>query len=270
MNFPAATPEYEELKTLSGSWGIAYGPVESRRLGTSLGINLLGHQEKICSFDCVYCDLGLTKIKMSQIKKNLEFPTLEQIDSEVRNQIVGLTKKDIKISSLTLSGNGEPTLYPDFLEAVQIVKKIKDDLIPKAQVAVLSNGAHLDNAKVLKGMNLLDARIIKLDAGNEDLFHKINAPLVRLTLAKLIQGARKLKDVTIQSLFVQGKFDNTTKPDLDEWLEVVGIIKPKQVQLLTLDRVPPTSGLKPVPPQRLKEISETLYRRTHIKALVFA
>ncbi|MDZ4678779.1 MAG: radical SAM protein [Oligoflexia bacterium] len=270
MEFPQKTAEYEELKTLTEQWGITYGPIKSRRLGTSLGINLLGAGEKICSFDCPYCELGFTKLKISLMKKAAGFPTIEQLDTSLRKHILELSKQGVELDSLSIVGNGEPTLYPDFVEAVQCVKKIRDELSHKSKVGILSNGSTLDNGKIIKGMNLLDDRMIKLDAGNDDMLQKVDEPLVRMSISKLIQGTKKLTDVILQSFFVQGAIDNTIQSEVDDWIEVVGIIKPKLVHIYSLDRVPPLSGLKQTPPQKLKEIAQTLQKRTQIKALVFA
>jgi wyosine [tRNA(Phe)-imidazoG37] synthetase (radical SAM superfamily) len=269
MEFPRKTPEYEELKELHEPWGICYGPLQSRRLGLSLGVNLLGSQDKICSFDCPYCELGLTKLKMSQMKK-APYPQLSEIDSSVRNGIVELTKKGVKIDAITFDGNGETTLYPEFPEAVSLIMKIRDDLASESRVVALTNGATLDNAKIIRALNQLDDRMVKLDAGNDEMMKKINSPLVRMTVAKLIQGAKRLNDVTIQSMFLQGAIDNTNSHEIDEWIEAVGMIRPKTVHLYSLDRIPAISGLKQVPSQRLKEIAQLLQKRTQIKASVFS
>lgn len=270
MQFPKKTPEYDELKTLNEAWGITYGPIKSRRLGHSLGINLLGAGEKICSFNCPYCELGFTKLKMAQMKSEANYPKLSQVDEALRRHIVQLTAQDERIDAISLVGNGEPTLYPEFVEVIELIKGIRDELLPQAKVTILSNGSTLQNARVIKGLNMLDDRMIKVDAGNDEMLKKIDAPLVRMNIAKLIQGTKKLKDVIVQSFFVQGVIDNTTPSEVEDWIEVIGMIKPKLVHIYGLDRVPPLGGLKQAPPQRLKEISNTLTKKTQIKALVFS
>jgi wyosine [tRNA(Phe)-imidazoG37] synthetase (radical SAM superfamily) len=265
------TPEYEELKELSfPPTGITYGPFQSRRLGLSLGINLLGSESKICSFDCPYCELGYTKLKMSEMKKFEGYPSLEAIDSHVRQHLLILSKQNTTFDYITLSGNGEPTLYPEFSEAITLLKKSRDELCPDSKLVVFSNGSTLDSSKIIRALNMLDERMIKLDAGNDEMLKKIGSPLVRMTLAKLIQGAKKLKDITLQSFFIQGSIDNTLPSEIEDWVEVVGIIRPKLVHLYSLDRVPPMSGLKQVPTQRLKEIALALQKRTSIKGIVFS
>ena len=119
---------------------LAYGPIESRRLEWSLGINLLGDTEKICNFNCPYCDLGFTNIKISQIKKTGAFPSLASIGESFRDKILALTKSSRKIDHVTLSGNGEPTLHPEFPEAVTLIKAIRDQMLPGVPIAILTNG----------------------------------------------------------------------------------------------------------------------------------
>lgn len=263
--------EYEDLKDAHFiPMGITYGPFQSRRLGSSLGINLLGSSQKICSFDCKYCELGLTNLKMSEMKKFNEFPSLLAIDTHVRQHLLILSKQDKHLDHITLSGNGEPALYPDFTEVVPLLKKIRDDLYKDTKLVILSNGSALESTKIVRAMNLLDERMIKLDAGNDEMLKKIGSPLVRLTLSKLIQGVKKLSDVILQSMFVQGIIDNTTPTEIEDWIELVGIIRPKLVHLYSLDRVPPVTGLKQVPTQRLKEIALALQKRTSIKGVVFS
>ncbi len=262
--------EYEELKEIAPVTGITYGPIQSRRLGLSLGVNLLGSENKICNFNCPYCELGFTNLKMSEIKKIKTYPSLDALDKSVRQHLLILLRQKTKIDSITLSGNGEPTLFSDFSGAVDILINIKNDLYPQSKLVVLTNGSTLDNSKIMRALNRLDERIVKLDAGNDSMLKKIDAPVVRMTVGKLIQGVKKLKDVVLQSFFVQGFIDNTIASEVEEWIEVVGIIKPKQVHIYSLDRVPPTAGLKQVPAQRLKEIAMALQKRTGIKGTVFS
>lgn len=249
---------------------LAYGPVLSRRLGLSLGINLLGNQEKICNFNCPYCDLGFTKIKISQIKKNNWFPKLSSVGDALREKIVELSKSEAKIDHLTISGNGEPTVYPEFPEAITLIRSIRDQMLPGVPIAILTNGSKLGDSQILKSLNLCDVRMVKLDAGNDDMLEKTESPLTRTNLTKLIQGAKALKDVIIQSMFIKGAVDNTLPEHIDDWIEVMGLIKPKLVHIYSMDRAPALAKLNPVPRQRLKEISMLLEKKTKITSLIFS
>jgi wyosine [tRNA(Phe)-imidazoG37] synthetase (radical SAM superfamily) len=247
---------------------IAYGPVTSRRLGTSLGINLLGPQ-KFCSFDCPYCDLGPSINRMNQIKDSLDIPTVAAVEEALRVKLRVHFQQQIKIDTITLSGNGEPTLHPEFLECVEAILKVRTEMTPQTPVVALTNGAHLDAKRVVQGLNLLDERMVKLDAGSDRLLKIINRPLVRANLSKLSTGIRKLKDVIVQSAFVQGTIENTKPEDIEEWLEILGILKPKSVHIYTLNRPSTESGVHKVDEDTLYTIQSRLKRKLQIDSQVF-
>lgn len=260
--------EYYDLDAPSIPTELVYGPVTSRRLGQSLGINLLGKQ-KICSFDCAYCDLGLTQIRLNQLKKDSLFPTPEEVEKALRQKLQALADKNITFDALTVSGNGEPTLHPDFLGCTEAIQRVRQELQIPAKLVVLTNGVHCDNRRVLQGLGLYDECMIKIDAGSERTYKLLNRPLVRADLTKIAGGARRLKEVIVQSLFIQGAIDNTTKEEVDDWLEVVGIIKPKAIHLYTISRVPPVSGLIKASEDTLYTIASKVKRKLQIECLVF-
>ena len=268
MTLPVSTPEYAAFKVITDIGGLAYGPLISRRLGTSLGVNLLG-QQKICSFDCPYCELGSTTIRMNQLKADGFFPTVQAIDIALRAKLREVLEKNQTLDYITLSGNGEPTLHPDFLECFQAVLTARADICPTVKVTVLSNGAHCDNKRVVQGLNLLDERMIKLDAGNEHTFKRINQPLIRGNLSKITSGASKLNDLIVQSLFIQGEYDNTSLADIEEWMEVIGIVRPKTVHVYTINRIPAMSGIKAASEDTLYTIASRLKRKLQIDCAVF-
>lgn len=243
---------------------LIYGPVTSLRYGSTMGINLLG-KEKVCSYNCVYCHLGATTLTMNKVRKDYEFPSLEQMRSAFREYI----KKSVKIDALVVSGNGEPTLYPQFEEVAQMLVDLRDEHLPGSKIVVLSNGAHLDNKKVIQGLNLFDERVIKLDAGNDSVMQKVNDPLVRMNMAKFLANLRKLNDCTIQALFVTGEFSNATPEALEEWIEVVGMIKPKAVQICTLTRPGWRPEVRALDDDALYSIAFKLKKRTGLEGQVF-
>lgn len=243
---------------------LAYGPISSRRYGKSLGVNCLG-PVKACSFDCRYCDLGPSAMTMNRIRKEMQFPSRNDILNAVRVQLRAASD----LQAITLSGNGEPTLYPEFDELVNELKIARNEITPQAKLVVLSNGAHLDSKKVISGMNELDVRVLKLDAGNDKLMKVLNAPLVRRNLAQLLSGTKKLKDCVIQSLFVKGSIENTSASDIEDWVEMVGMIKPIGVQLMTITREPVDKALQPVDEDMLYSIAFKLKKRTQLEATVY-
>lgn len=244
---------------------LVYGPVTSLRYGTTLGINLLG-SSKVCSYNCVYCNLGPTALTMNKIRKDYEFPSLELIKNNFREYI----KKSVPKEAIVVSGNGEPTLHHEFDQAMKMLTELRDEHLPGLKIIVLSNGAHLDNKKVINGLNLVDERVIKFDVGNDALLGKVNDPLIRTNMTKLLSGIGKLKDCTIQSLFFTGEVDNTANEMVEEWIEIIGMIKPTSIQLCTLTRPAPSRpGLKPVDEDTLYSIAFRLKKRTTLEARVF-
>jgi wyosine [tRNA(Phe)-imidazoG37] synthetase (radical SAM superfamily) len=243
---------------------LIYGPVQSLRYGATLGVNLLG-PSKVCSYNCVYCHLGPTVLTMNKIRKDYEFPTLDQIRMAFREYI----KKSVPCDAIVISGNGEPTLYPQFEEAAQLIMELRQEHMPGRKVVCLSNGAHLDNKKVIAGMNLLDERVIKVDAGGDALMQKINDPLVRINMAKFLSGVRKLNDCVVQALFVDGDVNNCSPEHLEEWIEVIGMIKPKNIQLCTLTRAGFLPGVRAVEDDVLYGIAFKLKKRTGLESQVF-
>lgn len=240
-----------------------YGPVASLRYGSTLGINLLG-ADKVCSYNCVYCDLGPTVLTMNKIRKDYEFPALDKIRHEFKEYIM----KSVQTNAVVVSGNGEPTLYPEFDEAMKMVVELRDAHLPGTKIVVLSNGAHLDNKKVITGLNMADERVIKMDAGNDALMLKVNDPLIRINMAKFLSGVRKLSDNVVQAVFFTGEIDNTQPEMLDDWIEVLGMIKPKGIQICTL-RASANSRFKPLDEDALYSIAFKLKKRTGLEANVF-
>lgn len=270
MKLPVKTPEYDSLQEIpSGDWGIVYGPVQSRRLGVSLGINLLGSGPKACSFNCPYCDLGLTDVRMRDLKQQSLFPTVEEVRQALTLSLTKMKDSGTLPQAISIVGNGEPTVHPEFDEICKAIVETRDALGPKIPIACFTNGAHMDQKKVFLGLSRIDERMIKLDAGSDNLLKMMNAPLVRSNVSKIVSGARRFKDKVIQSMFVQGAIDNTQPKDIDDWMECVGLIAPKFVHITTISRVPASSGLIPVAEDRLDVIGAQLERRTRIKSFVF-
>jgi wyosine [tRNA(Phe)-imidazoG37] synthetase (radical SAM superfamily) len=244
---------------------LAYGPIVSRRLGKSLGVNTLG-PIKICSFDCRYCDRGPTEMTMNKVRKDFVFPSVADIVEAVRE---GMRGDHEMPDAITFSGNGEPTLHPEFDVLVAEIKKARDEMAPNAKLVAITNGAHLDSKKVITALNMLDTRIVKLDAGNDKMMKLLNAPLVRRNLAQLLTGMKKLNNVVLDAMFVKGSVDNTGNADVDEWIEIVGMIKPAGVQLFTISRPPMDPKILAVDEDTLYSIAFKLKKRTQLEAQVF-
>lgn len=268
MKFPVATPEYADFKTLTEAWDIVY-PFTSRRLGSAIGINMLGKDHKVCSYDCVYCELGRTTLRMNDIKQSGFFIEPDALMKNIKEGFEKIKQSGRLIDTISIVGNGEPTLYPELDLVTPQIKELRDQLFPSAKIAILTNGSHLDQRKVQKALLSIDLVMVKLDAGNDKTLKKTNNPLVKDTIEKIIANARKIKNVVIQSCFFQGAVDNTSNEEIEDWIEAVGMIQPSTVHLYTLDRVPATSGLKKTDEDTLYTIAAKLEKRTRIKSKVF-
>jgi wyosine [tRNA(Phe)-imidazoG37] synthetase (radical SAM superfamily) len=243
--------------------GITYGPVNSRRLGASLGINVLPTGTKRCTFDCAYCHFGWTAGPPSPSDA---FPSTEQVLAAVEE---GLRKLRIAPPEfLTFSGNGEPTTHPHFLPIVEGVKALRDRLCPDAKLAVLSNSTRLGDANVRTALDLLDVAIMKLDAGTETMFRRYSRPLEPITLEDVVAGLANLRSVTIQTLFTGGAGGNADPAHVTAWIERVATVRPIDVQIHTLDRAWPSNELSPLEPEALHGIAHRL-RQAGCPATVF-
>ncbi len=165
--------------------GIIYGPILSRRLGRSLGINLLPANRKVCSFDCIYCQYGYTHELLLNPNRSM-LPSASDVFAAVEHAL----KKPRSIDYLTFSGNGEPTIHPDFPEIVRGVKEIKSKLHPDAKLAILSNSSRVTDPEIAAALRLLDAPMMKLDAGDEDTFRAINHPVSSVKISDIVTGLK--------------------------------------------------------------------------------
>jgi wyosine [tRNA(Phe)-imidazoG37] synthetase (radical SAM superfamily) len=252
---PDQSAEYADLKRWGLFDGIIFGPVRSRRFGRSLGVNPLPPKLKVCSFDCPYCECGRTEMTMAEIKA-LRFPDVALIKTLLEGALTLLAASPP--DTLTLTGNGEPTLHPRFGELMRDVAGVRERLAPGARIAVLTNGCFVTRSGVAEGLALADVVMMKLDAGTPETMHQMNAPLVLWTPERVEEAAGHISGVVIQSLFLEGTVSNTSDEEIAAWLERVVRIKPKSVILYTLDRVPPAPGLRPVSPEKFEAIGRMI------------
>ncbi len=254
---PEVGAEYQGLKRWGLFEGLVFGPVTSRRFGRSLGINPLPRRRKICSFDCPYCECGRTEMSMPEMLAE-PFPPVEQVARELEDALVAL--KDAPPETLTLTGNGEPTMHPDFEWIVETVLALKERHAPFARTAALTNGTFIDRETVSAALNRLDTVMLKLDAGREATMESVNAPLVAWTPDRVERAATRLRRVTVQALFLDGAVSNTSEEELAAWIACLERMRPEAVVIYTLDRVPSAPGLRRVSEERMAGIGERLTR----------
>jgi wyosine [tRNA(Phe)-imidazoG37] synthetase (radical SAM superfamily) len=236
--------------------GIVYGPVRSRRLGRSLGINLTPAHLKLCSFNCSYCQYGWSEHSRRASEPGFEhWPSAASVAKAVATAVRSIASQGDRIDRLTLAGHGEPTMHPKFKEVVAALKKVRDELAPGVPIAVLSNASTLERADVREALADLDERYMKLDAGDTATLRSVNGS--PLSIEQLVTGLKKVPDIVVQAMFVKdrtGRVDNTGDLTVINWVGALDRIRPKAVQIYTIDRTPAFPYLQPVAPARLREI----------------
>lgn len=235
--------------------GIIYGPVNSRRLGRSLGINLLPADFKICTFNCLYCQYGWTKIHSKEISDNKVWPTMTEVVQETERVLKTLSPKPAYI---TFSGNGEPTLHPNFPELVREIKILRDKWSSLSKTAILSNSTTVDDQRICEAINSLDVKIMKLDCGNEDCFCNYNRPCCDIQYESIFSSLKLIDDLIIQSLFSDGPDGNSQIDDLNSWIEKIRDLSPNAVQIYTIQRKYPSEKISPLSYERLMNIRNRL------------
>ncbi len=237
---------------------IVFGPVYSRRLGVSLGINLLPNNSKYCNFNCIYCECGWTEIKKGE---KIILPNREELTTRLTNKLKDLKGTVNEPDTITFAGNGEPTIHPDFPGIIDDTIKIRDKYAPKAQISVLSNASMLRKPKVVEALKKIELNIQKLDSGIENTFNLINQTAKGLSFDKIVDGLLAFEGkIIVQTLFLRGEYngnyiDNTTPEEIDAWLKILKKINPEYVMIYPIDRGTPAKNLQKIPEEQLNEIA---------------
>lgn len=237
---------------------IVFGPVSSRRFGVSLGINLLPDNMKFCSFNCIYCECGLTD---SEQDKHAKLYSTPEIIRALEERFQELHNKGLKPDNITFAGNGEPTIHPGFPEVIDKTISLRNQYFPEAKITVLSNSTRLDKDSVRQALLRIDHNVLKLDAGSEEMYNAINRPLSPVTLQNIVRNISKFNgNVIIQTLLLRGSYngvivDNTSDYEINQWLKHLRVIHPKLVMLYTLSRETPEEGLMKVSVAEMEAIA---------------
>lgn len=231
-----------------------FGPVHSRRLGVSLGINLLPKDGKWCSFDCLYCECGLNEERRAKAP----LPTREEVREALERQLQQMQAEGPQPDVLTFAGNGEPTLHPLFPSIVDDVVRLRDQYFPNAKISVLSNSTQVHREAVREALLRTDNPIMKLDTVSIEYIQRVDRPQGHYDVEAIIGHLREMAPkVIIQTMFMSGEgVDNTGNEFVDPWLKAVKTISPRQVMIYTIDRETPVQGLEKARPEVLDEIAE--------------
>ncbi|MBQ2599297.1 MAG: radical SAM protein [Bacteroidales bacterium] len=233
-----------------------FGPIHSRRLGRSLGINLLPTRGKICNFDCIYCECGWNR----DGKGDTVLPTAAKVRADLENKLIELMMDDTPIDSITFSGDGEPTLNPEFPRIIEDTVFLRDAYYPKAKVSVLSNATRAHLPEVFEALRKVDNPILKIDAPTDALVAKINQPAPGYSLDRVIEALERFEgNFVLQTMFLKSKdFDSSSKEVLDGWMRIVRQLKPREIMVYTIDRPTPEKALEAFTVEQMKALVQPL------------
>ena len=246
-----------------------FGPVHSRRLGVSLGINLMPADGKLCSFNCIYCECGLNEM----FRPSSSRPTRQEVAEALEARLLDMQKNGPFPDVLTFAGNGEPTAHPYFAEIMDDTIYLRDKYFPNAKVSVLSNSTFIHRPAVFEALNKIDNNILKLDTVDEEYIRVLDRPTGHYSIREIIEGMKAFKgNCIIQTMFLKGSYkgqdmDNTSDKFVLPWLEAVKEIAPRQVMIYTIDRETPDHDLQKATHEELDRIAERI-RETGIPVSV--
>lgn len=242
---------------------IVFGPIHSRRLGVSLGMNLLPTDGKLCSFNCIYCECGLNEDRRTHSK----LPSRAEVKEALIRKLSSMHAEGITPDVITFAGNGEPTMHPEFAGIIDDTIETRNRFFPEAKIAVLSNSTLLHKEDVFQALNRVEDNILKLDSVLDSRIRQLNVPnSPSFTFGRLLEQLCRFNgNLMIQTMFLKGEINgesmtNTTEEEISGWLEALKQIKPKQVMIYTIDRETPVKNLKKVTKEELEAIADRARR----------
>jgi wyosine [tRNA(Phe)-imidazoG37] synthetase (radical SAM superfamily) len=236
---------------------IIFGPIRSRRLGLSLGVNLLPIESKLCSFDCIYCECGWNDEHPGKRRFNAREDVYNMLDETLQKMVAAGTPPDV----ITFAGNGEPTMHPDFAAIIGDTIALRDKHCPAAKGSVLSNATQIHREDVRRALNRVDNNILKLDSAFDATVQLMNKPQGNYTVARTVELLKSFEgNLIVQTMFLRGEYlgkrvDNTTEEEVSAWLELIKEIAPKQVMVYSLDRDTPCQTIYKVEKDELRTIA---------------
>lgn len=233
-----------------------FGPVKSRRLGISLGINLLPNTRKVCNFNCIYCECGWTY----KSESNQGIPAINELALLLDNKLNSMREHEKPLDVITFAGNGEPTLHPEFPAIIDKTIGLRNRYFPEVKIAVLSNSTLVHKKPIFDALNKVDMNILKIDSAFEETCWILNRSKEHFNLEEHIKKLKSFKGkLIIQTMFIKGfidsiTFDNTTKEEIEAWLKIIEDVAPSQVMIYTIARHTPINTINKIPLKKLKEI----------------
>lgn len=239
---------------------IIFGPVHSRRLGVSLGVNLLPLSVKLCNFDCIYCECGWTGA--GSAGEQPRFHPAEEVLRQLEERLAARAEAGEPLDVITFAGNGEPTLHPDFPRIIGETLRLRDRYFPEVKVAVLSNATMIGRPAVREALLRADRAILKVDSAFEETIRAVNKPRFNYSLREVIDRMKAFRgEMIVQTMFLRGtvegrRIDNTTEAEVSAWLDAVREIGPQMVMVYTIDRDTPAEGLEKVSVAEMERIAD--------------
>jgi hypothetical protein len=242
-----------------------FGPIFSRRLGSSLGINLLPEKGKICNFDCIYCECGWNR----DGRGDTVLPTAEKVRTDLERMLKKLAAEGTPVDSITFSGDGEPTLNPEFPQIIDDTLRLRDEYYPRAKVSVLSNATRVHMPAVFNALRKVDNPIMKIDAPTNELVAKINMPAPGYDLQRVIEALKQFEGnfvlqtcmLKVDGLAPQGhrlQFDSSSPEVVGPMMDIVRLLKPREWMVYTIDRATPMQGLVKFTPQEMRSLVQPI------------
>ena len=233
-----------------------FGPIRSRRVGDSLGINLLPEKGKICSFDCIYCECGWNK----DGRNDTRLPSAEKVRNDLETKLKQCQANQINIDSITFSGDGEPTLNPEFPQIIDDTIRLRNQYYPNSKITVLSNATRVHLPEVFNALRMVDNPTMKIDAPTNELIEKINHPAPGYDINKVVEALKQFNgDFILQTMFLKSKdFDSSSPEVLNGWMDIVRLLKPREVMVYTIDRPTPEEGLQKFTVEEMRRLVQPL------------
>lgn len=226
---------------------IVFGPIHSRRMGASLGINLLPFDGKLCNFDCIYCECGFNE----NFRTRTKLPTRENVKDALKDKLISLNEEDAPLDVITFAGNGEPTMHPAFAGIIDDTIELRNQYSPKAKISVLSNGISAGRESVFQALQKIESPVLKLDSAFDETVQLIDRPhSPTYSVANQVKLYKRFNgNFILQTMFLKGSFegkivDNTTEKEISAWLKIVEELKPREVMIYTIDRETPAKELE--------------------------